>query len=539
MLNIMIPFQTGQVMGMLNRIDRLPLKEILTYAMPYLLEKTNVSMIIRQYLWSTLGNHWCQRIKVTTYKKIMALSGDFHENERSSDPSDLMLRLDGFEHLMTDVLFMAAPSLLDLALSVHALHCHFGAGLAIYYAATAAIYLWCSRRLFAQHESQLRLILDSRTHERHILRESISNWPTVACFNRFLHERCCFSKAVEASLDCKLREIVLSARDIIIMDAIFTTTSIAAFTAQRSRPVGDFIIIWTWWTRLSTTLRSLTSGVSGLKRYIVKLEPVVEVLQRQPSVLIEKDAPVLSVNCGDIKFENVTFSYDGRQPILDGVSLHIRGGQTTAIVGLSGSGKSTIFKLLLRLFDPQSGSVQVDGYDISKIHLGSLRDSVAVVHQNPGFFTSSITENIRYAKADINDSEIYATCKAAEIHSQITECEAGYDTLVQRMSVGQQQRVAIARALTRDAKIFLLDEPTSCLDNNTAAQVWRNLREHTKEKTVIMITHQLRVAKDAEHIIVMWNGKVIEEGTHETLLDRKGRYWEMWSEESISTVSLH
>lgn len=185
----------------------------------------------------------------------------------------------------------------------------------------------------------------------------------------------------------------------------------------------------------------------------------------------------------------MTFSYDGRQPILDGVSLHIRGGQTTAIVGLSGSGKSTIFKLLLRLFDPQSGSVQVDGYDISKTHLGSLRDSVAVVHQNPGFFTSSITENIRYAKADINDSEIYATCKAAEIHSQITECEAGYDTLVQRMSVGQQQRVAIARALTRDAKIFLLDEPTSCLDNNTAAQVWRNLREHTKEKTVIMITY--------------------------------------------------
>ena len=486
----------------------------------------------------------------------MALSGDFHENERLCDPLKLILGLDSFDGLITAVLFMAAPPLLDLVLSVYALHCHFGVGLAIYYSAIAAVYIWCSRTLLAQHKSELRLKLDSKEQERHVLQESISNWPTVACFNRFLHERCCFSKAVEASLDSKLREIVLSARDIIITNIIFTTTFIAAFAAQRNRPVGDFVIIWTWWTRLSTLLGSLMGGVSDLQQSIVKLEPVVEVLQRQPSVLIEKDATVLSINHGDIKFENVTFSYDGQQPALDAVSFHIRGGQTTAIVGLSGSGKSTIFKLLLRLFDPQSGTIQVDGYDISKIHLGSLRDCAAVVHQNPGFFTSSIKKNIRYAKADMSDLEVYAACKAAAIHDQITGCESGYDTLVQRISGGQQQRVAIARALAREAEIFLLDEPTSRLDNNTAAQVRRNFQKHTEGKTVIMITyvaeslpldcltlidhrHELRQAKEAKHIIVMWNGKVIEEGTHETLLEQKGRYYEMWSEESISTVSLH
>lgn len=280
----------------------------------------------------------------------------------------------------------------------------------------------------------------------------------------------------------------------IITDAIFTTTLIAAFAAQRNRPVGDFVIIWTWWTQLSTILRCLMSGVSGLKRHIVELEPVIEVLQREPSVLIEKDARPLSVNHGDIKFENVTFSYNGRQPALNGVSFHVSGGQTTAIVGLSGSGKSTIFKLLLRLFDPQSGSIQVDGCVISSVHLDSFRDGVAVVHQNPGFFTSSIKDNIRYARADMDDSEIYAACKMAAIHDQIMSYDAGYNTSVQQISGGQQQRVAIARAVARGARIFLLDEPTSRLDNNTAAQVWRNLREHTEEKTVIMITYVTRPA---------------------------------------------
>ena len=264
----------------------------------------------------------------------------------------------------------------------------------------------------------------------------------------------------------------------------------------------------------------------------------------------------MSVNRGDIEFEDVTFSYNGRQPVLNGISFHVPGGQTTAIVGLNGSGKSTIFKLLLRLFDQQSGSIKIDGYDISKIHLGSLRDSVAVVHENPGFFTSSIKDNIRYAKVNMNDSEIYAVCEVAAIHDQIMSYDAGYNTLVQQISGGQYQRVATSRALARDAKIFLLDEPTTRLDNNTAAQVWRNFQKHTKEKTVIMIRyvaeslpldcltlidhrHELRQAKEAKHIIVMWNGKVIEEGTHETLLEQKGRYYEMWSEESISTVSLH
>ena len=215
----------------------------------------------------------------------MNLSGDFHEND-SNDPSDLMSRLDNFEYLMVAIFFMTAPSLLDLVLSVHALHRHFGTGLALYCSATAVTYMWFSGRLLSRHENQQRQISDSGREERHILRESVSNWQTVACFNRFFHERCCFSKAVDTSLECRLRESVLSARGMISRDAFFTVTLIAATVTQRNRPVGDFVILWTWWTRLSSTLACLVSGVSGLKRYKVKLEPVIEVLQRQPSVTI-------------------------------------------------------------------------------------------------------------------------------------------------------------------------------------------------------------------------------------------------------------
>ncbi|OJD14836.1 hypothetical protein ACJ73_09038 [Blastomyces percursus] len=254
---------------------------------------------------------------------------------------------------------------------------------------------------------------------------------------------------------------------------------------QQDRQAKDLVVIWTLWTQLSNVLGCLTDRADGLKQIAVRLEPVIEVLKRKPAVLSRKDAPVLTVASGDIEFKEVTFSYGG-QPVLKRVSFCFRGGRTTAIVGASGSGKSTILKLLLRLFDPQSGSIYVHGHDISDICLGSFRDNVAVVHQDPKFFTGS------------------------------------------GMSGGQRQRIAIARGLVRDAPILCLDEPTSHLDNDTAAKIWGNVKAHASEKTVVMVTHQLHLAKDADHVIVMHNGEVVEQGTHAMLMEQKGRYYRMW-----------
>ncbi|KMU79492.1 iron-sulfur clusters transporter ATM1 [Coccidioides immitis RMSCC 3703] len=521
-----MPFQTGQaIQNMISRSDRPSSGEILTVAIPYLLEHLAVTPRIQQYCWWTLEKTWSQEIKVRTYKKIMGLSGDFHECE-SNDLLDLMSRLGGFECLMANISF-PMTAFLDLILPIHALYLHFGIRLAVYYSITAAAYLWYSHGFLSQRETQQKHALENEQQESLIVRESVANWPMVASFNRFLHDLDRVSKAIDASLESRLRQRLLFSSARIIQNAIILIAVAMAAASQQDKQAKDLVIIWTLWTQLSNVLGCLTDGADGLKQIAVRLEPVIEVLKRKPAVLARKDAPILTVVNGDIEFKEVTFSYGG-QPVLNGISFCLRGGQTTAIVGASGSGKSTILKLLLRLFDPQSGSIYVQGHNISEICLGSFRDSVAVVHQDPKFITGSVRENIAFAKDDVNDHEIEAARKAAEIHDYLMGCKGCFDTKIQGMSGGQRQRIAIARGLVRDAPILCLDEPTSHLDNDTAAKIWGNLEAHANGKTVVMVTHQLHLAKDADHIIVMHNGEVVEQGTHAILMEQKGRYYKMW-----------
>ncbi|KMU77087.1 ATP-binding cassette sub-family B member 7 [Coccidioides immitis RMSCC 3703] len=520
-LNVMTPFQTGQaIQDMISRSDR----EILTVAIPYLLEHLTVTLRIQRYCWWTLEKNWSRKIKVMTYNKVMGLSGDFHLSE-SSDPLDLMSRLGGLESLVSSIAF-PMTAFLDLILSVHALYLHFGIRLAVYYSITAATYLWYSQWLLSPREMQ-KHTLENKQQESLITRESIANWLMVASHNRFLRKQGQVSKAVDASLESSLRQKLLSFRARIIKDAIILIAVAMAAASQQDRQAKDLVIIWTLWTNLSNVLGCLTDGADGLKRIGVQLEPVIEVLKRKPAVFTRKDAPILTDVSGDIEFKNVTFSYGG-QPVLNSVSFHLHGGQTTAIVGPSGSGKSTILNLLLRLFDPQSGSISVQGHNISEICLGSFRDSVAVVHQDPKFFTGSVRQNIAFIKDDVDDHEIEAAWKAAEIYDYLIRRKGRFDTNIQEMSGGQRQRIAIARGVVRDAQILCLDEPTSHLDGNTAAKIWGNLKAHFNRKTVVMVTHQLHLAKDAHCIIVMQNGEAVEQGTHAMLMEQKGCYYKMW-----------
>lgn len=239
---------------------------------------------------------------------------------------------------------------------------------------------------------------------------------------------------------------------------------------------------------------------------------------------------------GELEFENVNFAYNGRNPVIENLSLHIPAGKTIAIVGSTGSGKSTLVKLLLRLYEVQSGTISLDGVDIRELDFKNLRSHIGLVSQDVFLFHGTVGENIAYGTITANDNEIIAAAKIAEAHEFIKELPQGYETIVgergQKLSGGQRQRIAIARAVLKNPPIIILDEATSAVDNETEAAIQRSLEKITANRTTIAIAHRLSTVRNADRIYVMEYGKLVEQGTHEQLLAQQKIYASLWRVQS-------
>lgn len=239
---------------------------------------------------------------------------------------------------------------------------------------------------------------------------------------------------------------------------------------------------------------------------------------------------------GEVQFDNITFTYNGRNPVLKQLSLHVTAGTTIGIVGATGSGKSTLVKLLLRFYDVQSGRILIDGIDIRALHLLDLRQCIGWVSQDVFLFQGTVAENIRYGSFDATREQIIHAAKQAEAHEFIEQLPQGYDTIVgergQKLSGGQRQRLAIARAILKDPPILILDEATSAVDNETEAAIQKSLAAITQGRTTIAIAHRLSTIRHANCIYVMNSGQIIEQGTHEALLTQNGIYANLWKVQS-------
>ncbi|MGI2905010.1 ABC transporter ATP-binding protein [Tolypothrix sp. VBCCA 56010] len=245
--------------------------------------------------------------------------------------------------------------------------------------------------------------------------------------------------------------------------------------------------------------------------------------------------PVETVR-GDVEFKNVSFAYQDRQPIIENLSLHIPAGKTIAIVGSTGSGKSTLVKLLLRFYEVRSGNITVDGIELQDLNLRDLRRCIGLVSQDVFLFHGTVAENIGYGSFDASEKEIITAAKIAEAHEFIARLPQGYETIVgergQKLSGGQRQRIAIARAILKNPPILILDEATSAVDNETEAAIARSLKRITVNRTTIAIAHRLSTIRNADCIYVMEHGKLVESGTHEQLLEKNGIYESLWRVQS-------
>ncbi|MEO2077290.1 MAG: ABC transporter ATP-binding protein [Bacillus sp. (in: firmicutes)] len=341
----------------------------------------------------------------------------------------------------------------------------------------------------------------------------------------------------------KINAVMLALVNVLSDMTPFIVAIVASlFVIDGSLTVGSLIAFFAYVDKMRSPVAALVNAYPAITEGSVALGRIFDFFHT-PSTIIEKENPVpLNQFTQSIKLNNVTFSYDGKNNIINNVSLTLEKGKTYAFVGESGGGKSTILQLLLRMYDATKGEVLIDGVNIKDYSIASLREQMGIVTQDNFLYSTSIKDNIKMAKLDASDEEIYTAAKKAFAHDFISALPNGYDTEIGergvKLSGGQKQRVALARVFLKNPSLIILDEATSALDNESEKLVQESINQFDNDKTIIMIAHRLSTILNADMIFVVKNGRILEAGNHQSLLKRNGYYKELYSKQNIKEWKL-
>jgi len=494
----------------------------------------------RDALFAAVAMHAVKRLASDVFVHMHELSMRFHISRKTGGLTRVLERgRDAIETLSRLVMSSGAPTIVEFVLVLAVFLWQFNWTYAFVTAITIFLYLAYTALATNWRISIRRAMNESDIDANVKAIDSLLNYETVKYFRAEEREAERYDKSMEryriASIDSYTSLAILNAGQAAIFTIGLTLVMLMCVYDIRAgrASVGDFVLINAMMIQLYQPLNFMGTFYREVRQAVVDIERMFSILGQNPEIADRPGAPPLKVREGHVTFENVEFYYDQKRPILQGVSFDVKPGATLAIVGPSGAGKSTISRLLFRFYEPQGGRILIDGQDILAVTQASLRAAIGMVPQDTVLFNDSIGYNIRYGRWDASDAEVREAAALAQIDRFIASVPGGYDAQVGerglKLSGGEKQRVAIARTILKGPPILILDEATSALDSFTEHEIQEALRRVAKGRTTLVIAHRLSTVVEADEIVFLDHGRVVERGTHQQLLEKNGEYAAMWN----------
>jgi ATP-binding cassette subfamily B protein len=542
--NMVTPLLYGAAVDLVNGDSGFAMSALMFLVGGYALARLGQQVFseAKQYLFAKVAQRAVRGAALNAFRYLHKLSLQFHMDRQTGGMTRAIDRgAKGIEFLLTIAFFEVLPLFVEVAFVSIIMWHLFGGFYAGVTFLTVVAYVYFTIRVT---EWRIRFRREMNTADEAAASravDSLLNYETVKYFNAEDVEAARYDSAMADYEVMAVRSrtslsVVNIGQGVIIAFGLMAVMAMAGADIQKGNlTVGDFVAVNTYLLQLYLPLNFLGWVYRELRQALVDMERMFGLLDEEPSIADKPAAKPIKIDGGEVVFDNVHFAY-GDRPILKGVSFSVKPGKRVAIVGPSGSGKTTISRLLFRFYDPVSGTVCLDGQDLRDVTQASVRAAIGVVPQDTVMFNSTIGYNIGYGRNGASQDDIAAASKMASIDRFIAGLPDGYDTMVGerglKLSGGEKQRVAIARAILKKPSIFLFDEATSALDSRTEKEIQHALDTVSKSQTTLVIAHRLSTIVNADDIIVLAEGEIVEWGTHRQLLSEKGLYAQMWERQS-------
>lgn len=504
-VNVMVPIALGSLVSAMTENagmggSHMPWKELLVFLGLKLMQgQSGILGSLRAVLWIPVTQHSYISLQTAAFEHVHMLSLDFHLGKRTGELLSALNKGGSVNQFLEQTTFQVAPTLLDLFVAIGFFWFKFGPLYALCATIITFSYLVLTIQMASTRADQRRDMVNADREEEAVKNDSITAYETVKYFNAEPFEFARYRKAIEIFQNAEARvtagmNMMNMCQTFVFTSGMLIVTAIAAYeVVAGSRDISQFVMVLTYLNQLQGPLNFFGSFYRTVQQAMISGERLLELFKIQPNIVDKPGAATLQDCQGHIKWTNVDFDYANSAALRD-LSFECRPGTTTALVGESGGGKSTVFRLMFRYFTMNSGSIQIDGHDINDLTTDSVRRAIGVVPQETILFNESIMYNLKYANQQCTEEEVYEACRAASIHDRIMSFPDRYETKVgergMRLSGGEKQRVAIARAILKKSRIIMLDEATSALDSETEqaiqAKLFRNM-EIGEGKTLLVI----------------------------------------------------
>ncbi|KYK61427.1 heavy metal tolerance protein precursor [Drechmeria coniospora] len=554
LVNMAVPYQIGRVVKRLeyaiNDVKRgaplttenFPLQDLLLLGALWILQgQSGLLGSLRSLLWIPVSQYSYRGLTTAAFNHVHSLSLDFHLSKRTGEVLSALNKGSAINQFLEQVTFQVVPMLFDLFLSITVFYVYFGPLYAEINLVGTCWYLYMTIKMASTRADQRREMTNADRDEEAIKNDSISSYETVKYFNAEEYESNRYQDKVGVFQTAEAKVQIGMVLMNICQTLVFNLGRIIAASvcgwqvAVGVRETGDWFTVVSYLTQLQGPLNFFGTFYRTVQQAMISGERLLELFKIQPTVLDTPHAQPLVNYSGRIRWNNVSFAYDRRKPALRNISFECAPGTTTAFVGESGGGKSTLFRHMFRYYDCEEGSIELDGKNVKDLTINSVRKHIGVVPQDTTLFNETLMYNLKYANPAATDKQVYEACIAASIHDRIMSFPDKYDTQVGerglRLSGGEKQRVAIARTILKDPRIIMLDEATSALDTHTEQEIQDNVWKIGEGRTLLVIAHRLSTITHADQIIVLHAGEIVEKGTHEELLAAQGRYASMWEKQ--------